>query len=200
MNLTNKPMKRLSLYLFLILFTLPTPSQANDIRDFQIEGISIGDSLLDYFSEKEINNAEKKYYPGDKKFFNIFYNRLPQFKIYDQIQIHLKTGDKKYKIYGVTGGINFKNNLTGCLRKKEEIASELANFLKDIVKERNDDKREYKDGSGVYHVSEFYFLNQIGGARVLCNDWSKRKSGNKSDIKVSIETGDLINWITNEAW
>jgi len=50
MRPTNKSMKRLSLYLFLILFTLPTPSQANDIRDFQIEGLSIGDSLLNYYS------------------------------------------------------------------------------------------------------------------------------------------------------
>ena len=50
-------MKRLSLYLFLILFTLQTPSQADDIRDFQIEGMSIGDSLLDYFSEEEINSG-----------------------------------------------------------------------------------------------------------------------------------------------
>ena len=27
---------------------------ADDISDFQIEGISVGDSLLDYFSKKEI--------------------------------------------------------------------------------------------------------------------------------------------------
>ena len=29
-----------------------TTSQADDIRDFQIEGISVGDSLLDYFPKK----------------------------------------------------------------------------------------------------------------------------------------------------
>jgi hypothetical protein len=34
-------MKRLSLYLFLLLFTLQTPSLADDIRDFQIEGMSV---------------------------------------------------------------------------------------------------------------------------------------------------------------
>ena len=28
-----------------------TSSQADDIRDFQIDGISIGDSLLDYYNE-----------------------------------------------------------------------------------------------------------------------------------------------------
>ena len=59
-------MKRLSLYLILILFTLQTPSQADDIRDFQIEGISIGDSLLDYFSEAEINKQKKTFYPSKK--------------------------------------------------------------------------------------------------------------------------------------
>ena len=33
---------------------LQTPSQADDIRDFQIEGMSVGDSLLDYMSTKKI--------------------------------------------------------------------------------------------------------------------------------------------------
>jgi len=47
-------MKKLCIYLFLVLFSLQTPSQADDIRDFQIEGMSVGDSLLDYFSEEEI--------------------------------------------------------------------------------------------------------------------------------------------------
>ena len=60
-------MKRLSLYLFLILFTLQIPSQADDIRDFQIEGMSIGDSLLDYYSEKDIKNNSPPY---------IYYDRI----------------------------------------------------------------------------------------------------------------------------
>ena len=40
----------------LILFVLLFSSSviAEDISDFEIEGISIGDSLLDYFSEEEI--------------------------------------------------------------------------------------------------------------------------------------------------
>ncbi len=52
-------MKKLSTYLFLILFSLSAPSFADDIRDFEIEGMSIGDSLLDYFSEEEITNKKK---------------------------------------------------------------------------------------------------------------------------------------------
>ena len=47
-------MKKLSTYFLLILFSFSAPSFADDISDFQIEGISIGDSLLDYMSKKEI--------------------------------------------------------------------------------------------------------------------------------------------------
>ena len=37
---------------------LITPSQAN-IEDFQIEGMSIGESLLDYFSKEQIETAPR---------------------------------------------------------------------------------------------------------------------------------------------
>jgi len=45
-------MKRLLLILILT-FSFQTWTKADDIRDFQIEGMSVGDSLLDYFNEKE---------------------------------------------------------------------------------------------------------------------------------------------------
>ena len=51
-------MKKLLVVLILI-FTLQTPSQADDIRDFQIEGMSIGDSLLDFMTEAEIKKESQ---------------------------------------------------------------------------------------------------------------------------------------------
>ena len=41
-------MKKL-LAVIILVFTLQTPSQADDIRDFQIEGMSLEDSLLKFF-------------------------------------------------------------------------------------------------------------------------------------------------------
>ena len=79
MRLGNKLMKRLSLYLFLILFTLQTPSQADDIRDFQIEGMSIGDSLLDYFSEEKITNSNRHYPYLDNEFYTVGFDRENSF-------------------------------------------------------------------------------------------------------------------------
>ena len=35
--------------------------QADDIRDFQIEGISVGDSLLNFYSEKKIKKHDPFY-------------------------------------------------------------------------------------------------------------------------------------------
>ena len=45
----------LSVIIFIISFQSWT--KAGDIGEFEIEGISIGDSLLDYFSTAEINKA-----------------------------------------------------------------------------------------------------------------------------------------------
>ena len=59
MKHTNKFIKKLLGILFLSLF-FTTPLKADDIRDFQIEGMSIGDSLLDYFSEEKIKEEEER--------------------------------------------------------------------------------------------------------------------------------------------
>ena len=87
-------MKNLSVYLFLILFTLHIPSQADDIRDLQIEGMSVGESLLDYFSEEEINKkinsySNKGYIYPSKDFYSLSFRFLPKFETYESIQIHL---------------------------------------------------------------------------------------------------------------
>ena len=50
---------RIILSIFILIFSLQSWSKAEDIRDFEIEGMSIGKSVLDYFDIKEINSREK---------------------------------------------------------------------------------------------------------------------------------------------
>ena len=59
--------------ILLTLFVLYFSSSvvAEDISDFEIDGMSIGDSLLDYFSEKEITNADTTIYPKSKSYYSI---------------------------------------------------------------------------------------------------------------------------------
>ena len=112
-------MKKLSTYLFLILFSFSVSSFADDISEFQIEGISIGDSLLDYFSEEKITNSNRHYPYLDNEFYAVGFDRENSFEVYNAIEIHLKTDDKKYKIYSVDGLIFYINNIDDCYKKKK---------------------------------------------------------------------------------
>ena len=53
----NHGIMRIFLSVLILLLSLQSWTKADDIRDFEIEGISIGDSLLDHFSEAEIKNG-----------------------------------------------------------------------------------------------------------------------------------------------
>mgnify|MGYP000034597114 CR=1 FL=1 len=97
--------------IFITLFVLFFSSSlsAEDISDFQIEGInifefkgmSIGDSLLDYFSEEEINQ-NKSFYPDSKRFFRLT-RKIANMELYDTTQFHVKSNDKNYTIYSISG-------------------------------------------------------------------------------------------------
>ena len=45
---------RIFLTVLILILNLQTLSKADDISDFEIEGISVGDSALKFFSENEI--------------------------------------------------------------------------------------------------------------------------------------------------
>ena len=106
------------LAILILLFTLQTPSQADDIRDFQIEGMSIGDSALDYFSKEEINSNKTLIYERD---FDKVEIRNNNFKTYELIGFYLKKNDKRYEIFGITGAIFVSKGLKECLPKKKRL-------------------------------------------------------------------------------
>ena len=53
-------MKKLLSYLIIIFFSSLTFSFSEDVSDFQIEGISVDDSVLDYFTEETLDKTSKK--------------------------------------------------------------------------------------------------------------------------------------------
>ena len=64
---------KLFLLFIILIFNLQSLTKADDIRDFEIEGMSIGDSLFEHFSKNVIENAlDNKTYYKDKSFFEIF--------------------------------------------------------------------------------------------------------------------------------
>ena len=60
---------RVFIIVLVLIFSFQSWTKADDISDFQIEGMSVGDSLLDYYSEKQINNfLNYDNLPSDMKF------------------------------------------------------------------------------------------------------------------------------------
>ena len=164
-------MKRLLLILILT-FSFQSWTKADDISDFQIEGMSIGDSLLDFFSEDEILKNDGNYY-SKKKFVTTVFNNHRKIKNYDWLQISYKRNDSKYIIYSIDGVIEFKKNYKACLKKKDIVVNELSTFF-----DKNNtiiDKGKHRADKSGKSIYENLIFELDGGhqAIVSCLDWSK---------------------------
>ena len=192
---TNKLMKRLSLYLFLILFILPTPSQADDIRDFQIEGMSVGDSLLDFMTENEIEKNKLNYETEQKnKFYTVNYTGKKV--TYKVVEITLKKNDKKYEIYTVRGGF-FIDDLKECKNKKNKIVKEIKSLFQDSNFYEGEQKHYYYKDSTQY-ISQFTFKppsHEYDNIRVEClvfGKKDKKEYGFQNNISVMSQSGIVV--------
>ena len=124
-------MKKLSTYLFLIFFSFQTSSLADDIRDFQIEGMSVGDSLLDYFTEEEIQKNILTGYKDNTFAGSSFIPKVDG--LYEAIQVHFKTDDEKYIIFSLDGMIA-QEQIKKCIKQRNKIVDEMSKLFKSSKK------------------------------------------------------------------
>ena len=111
---------RVLIAVLVLIFSLQSWTKADDISDFEIEGISIGDSLLDHMSLNEIKEKEKNHTKMGKKFIMIFYYQGSTSKLYNDVQVVYDPNDNNYIIHQVSGFLDYKNNIQDCLKKKVE--------------------------------------------------------------------------------
>ena len=102
---------------------------ADDISDFEIEGMSIGDSALDFFTKEQIKKNTKNYYK-DKTYTPVQNDGLLFFETYDAIDFSFKTQDTKYKIQSLSGVLFYNDNIEDCYHKMNEIIIELKRIFK----------------------------------------------------------------------
>ena len=190
-------MKRLLLILILT-FSFQNLSKADDIRDFEIEGISIGDSLLDYFTKKEIRKSLVRVYKSDKYKTAEFLN-LKSFKKYDSLNINFLKKDNKKTIYAIHGMKDY-NNIDNCLNDKKDISSEIEDLFNNVSIDENDKKKHVGDKSGKSFTYDYYItLQNKDLISVSCYDWSK-KSGYQDHLRISIVDKRFLDWVNNEAY
>ena len=192
---------RIFLSVLILIFSLQSWIKADDISDFEIEGMSVGDSLLKYMSIEEINNnIFTNYYKNGKK-RNYYATGYFNTDTYDQIEIYLKKNDKNYKIISITG---FKIKPKNCKNMKKKIVNEISAMFNSLQAESYDDVPHTFDKSGksIQHQTAFLFENnpQKDHIRIECTYWSQEmKEENQFDdtLGISVITTELLNWINS---
>ena len=201
---TNKQIKHLFPFLFLIFFTLKTPSLANadDIMDFQIEGISIGDNLFDHFSNEEFRYAEKNsviFKQKDNKFHSLLFYKLPKFNTYDGVTLTWFPKNNSYKLEGVTGIIYYKDNFENCEDKKKEITNIIKKTVANAVQTDLGKRTHAYDKTRKSYFTTYKFEFDTGShIRIMCTNWSNKYEKDWWDnLKVEF-TSSRMNKILSE--
>ena len=188
---------RIFLSVLILTFSLQSLTKADDIRDFQIEGMSIGDSLLDYFSEKQIKNSISDVYDDldDKTFvMAAFISSEHFFETYDAIQITFKTEDKNYKIYGIAGKLMFRENIDACHKKQTEILKEISPLMKNSHK-ISETLKHSADPTGRSKIySHTWWLKSEDLFALDCYDWHEDMPY-VDNLKVTVDTKEFNDWL-----
>jgi hypothetical protein len=195
-------MKRLFLILILLL-SFQSLTRADDIRDYDIEGIGVGDSLLNFFSEEEIENKfiYPNYYKNDE-FFDIEIYNHKKFNTYDGLQISLKKNDQKYEVYAIVGVIFYKKDVQECFNQVETVSKEISNLLKNS-KKISALRNHEADPSGKSRVKDVVFKHKSGSILLECFDWSKEITEQKNwvdNFGVSLYSTQFYTWLNTKAY
>ena len=192
-------MKKLHILLF-SLFLLTSPSVfADDISDFQIEGMSVGDSLLDHLSMNEIKNAYNyDHLPSSMKFrIAEFYSDTIKSDTYDAFQFFYKPEDENFIIHSVGGFIDCDDK-KDCTNKFNQIENDLSNIFKNIKKIGPEITPHIDDKSGDSISTKIYYVFKSGGKIDLTfMNWSD-KMRYADSVSISIETKEVRDWINND--
>ena len=177
------------------------PSQAGNIEDLEIEGISIWDSALKHFSKEKITNSKQPYYQYVKKNKNMFSTSeiSGNYETYDVIQFSYKTNDPKYKIYYIAGMISYKNNIEDCYKKKSEVEKDLKILFPDLRTSETYKNKHRADPTGESFTTSkvFYYPNNSYIIAVKCFDWSPQS--NRTDhLRIIIKSKQFNDWISEK--
>ena len=166
-------MKRLLAYLFIVLgLGLVANVKANDIRDFEIEGMSIGDSALDYFTKEEIKKNSRKYYK-DKTFTPVEMSNFPFFKTYMGVDFDYKTNDQKYIIHAISGIIDYKNkDINKCYNQLDNIVNDIRVSLPDFEESKKSVDIHEADKTQKSKITRVTFWGSEGLIAINCYDYS----------------------------
>ncbi len=184
---------------FLIIWILifQTQSSADDIRNFKIEGMSIGDSALDYFSESQLVDNEQGWHNYSYEEYSTSF--MPGRGIYNWFLITYKSDDDNFIIEGLVGGLEKTNNdnKKECNNKLDVAASNISKLFKNISQEKKKSygltanaSRKYPfTGKSTVTSLSFNFLDE-GKIILACYSMDKKAIQNNSFVTSTLNKND----------
>ena len=188
---------KILLIILILIFNIQSLTKADDIRDFEIEGISIGDSALDFYSKDTIKSSIKSSPYDDDEFYEVeFFNDKGTYKI---IGLIFKKFDNKYIIYSIKG-MNFLE-FGKCIKEKKSI-------IKDIKKDINStDEKNYRSNFQNQFGNSYAMVTDLvvkgGSIRVWCDNFDKNHEEAKhweDAISIDLSTEEFLIWLDNKAF
>ena len=184
-------MKKILGVVFLCFF-FSTNAHSNNIKDFKIENISIGDSALDYFTESQLDNSELDWFNYSYKEYST--SLLPGRGIYDWFKITYKNEDYNYIIEGLAGIVVKKNyEEDKCNKQLDSTALNLSKLFKNTKPEEKKTYRVIYDPSKIFQepnlsgksklTSVFFDFKQEGKIILSCYDMDKETNEIDAPIK-----------------
>ena len=189
--------RKLIIYLFLICF-FQFQAKADDIREFEIEGMSISDSALNFYDKEKILSLKNKQPYKDDTYYTVEFN--DENKTYETITLTFKKSDENFIIHSITG-YNFMQ-YDQCLAKQKLIAGDIKSVIKKIVNEKNYDS-DYGDAYGKSFATVVEFVIDNGSARIWCDNFDKNNDIAKTwpnAINVDLSTKEFLYWLDNIAY
>ena len=188
-------MKKIFLLIISVL-AFQTLSLADNIRYFPIEGMKIGDSALNYFSESQLEDNEQGWHNYSYKEYSTSF--MPGKGIYNWFLVSYKNDDNNFIIEALAGGLEKKNyDNKECNNKLDITALDISKSFKNTVQE---EKKFYKltaDAARTYPftgkstVTSLSF-NFLDGAKIIlaCYNMDKEAKENESFLTSILKQND----------
>ncbi len=193
---------KLFLIVLVLIFGIKSSSEADDIREFEIEGITLYESALSHFSIDELQEDTVKNYTSNKYTTSNIYDGL---KMYDYLQISYKTNDRKYIIQDVSAAKNIKYE--ECINQLDQVESDISSIYENSSKISNDGKLTYDhpvDKSGQSKITDIAWYFDDGHVIVAqCYNWQSeygKKNNFKDSLTIAISNKDIDRWFSKEAY
>ena len=204
-------MKKISSYILFLVLSFNSASSANELKEFEIAGFSLGESLLNYFDKSDIRNelkSEYTYFYKDNKYAvlgvgdGVEYNLSMKFENYDELALTVKPDDKKFIIYSVSGDIFCKDDIKKCLSQQKEIVSELEHFLGSEFESWEKPHSVDPSGKSMVYGNNITYADGSDIA-VDVYQWSnkmKQENNFPDTLQVSMSTKEFSNFLMYEAY